>query len=80
MKQHSIRFTEIDGCGDHAVARAAFTESFTIGSTGDTITDSGKALIMFRKQADGSWLIAAECWNSNLPVSQALPEPQTEIG
>jgi ketosteroid isomerase-like protein len=35
------------------------------------ITDSGKYLVLLSKQADGSWLISAVIWNSDMP----LPEP-----
>jgi ketosteroid isomerase-like protein len=38
------------------------------------ITDSGKYLEVFRKQADGSWKNARDAFSSNLPAA-AAPAP-----
>lgn len=40
-------------------------------ASGKTVTDKGKYLEVFTKQADGSWKCTADCWNSDLPAATA---------
>jgi ketosteroid isomerase-like protein len=35
---------------------------------GNLYKDSGKSLVVYKKQNDGHWLIKTEIWNSDLPV------------
>ncbi len=59
-----IRTIEIDGRGDLGFTRGTYTT--TISPEGmDPITDSGKYLAICRKQADGTWLISRDIYNSN---------------
>lgn len=62
---------EIDGVGDLAYVRGTYTMSFTPPGAPGPIQDRGKYLVIERKQADGSWLITADIFNSDVP----LPEP-----
>jgi len=39
--------------------------------SGKTVTDKGKYLEVFTKQADGSWKCIADAWNSDLPAEPA---------
>lgn len=41
----------------------------------DAISDTGKILIVFRKQADGTWRRLADAWNSDLPAGLLRPAP-----
>ena len=68
----SFDFTllELDGRGDLAWYRGAYTMTFTVPGTTDAVTDSGKVVAILRKQADGSWLTIADIWNSDLPLVQ----------
>jgi ketosteroid isomerase-like protein len=60
-----FRLLDLQGDGEMAYMRAAW--SYTLAPPGAAqVTDSGKILIVFRKQADGSWLRVADAWNSNL--------------
>jgi uncharacterized protein (TIGR02246 family) len=60
---------EIEGVGDVAYIRGRY--SITMAPEGaEPITDSGKYLEIRRKQADGSWLISHDLWNSDLPLPQ----------
>ncbi len=53
--------------GNLAFARGTFTLSRTPKAGGETAFYDGKYLTVFRKQADGSWEIFRDIWNSNLP-------------
>jgi uncharacterized protein (TIGR02246 family) len=39
---------------------------------GQAMTDRGKYLVIMKRQADGSWKVAVDIWNSDLP--QPVPE------
>jgi len=68
MTEHTFEFTDVDGQGDVAYCRAIYTETYTVAGIVPAITDAGKTLGVLRRQPDNSWLIAAWCWNSDLPV------------
>jgi uncharacterized protein (TIGR02246 family) len=65
---HSIELREIDGYGDIAYAWANYTETFTVEGVPEPIEEVAKLMFVFRKQPDGSWAVAAEIWNSDLPL------------
>jgi uncharacterized protein (TIGR02246 family) len=59
---------ETVGVGDLAYVRGIYTMSFTLpGATGPT-EDRGKYIVIGRKQADGSWLISEDIFNSDVPL------------
>lgn len=65
---------EIDGRGDSAYERAHYElSSFSAGGAEIPTTSRGKYLNIWRKQADGSWLITVNTWNFDEP----LPEPES---
>lgn len=64
-----FRLVDFDGQGGLAYMHGAWT--VTVAPPGaQPVTDSGKILIVLRKQADGSWLRVADAWNSNLPPAK----------
>jgi ketosteroid isomerase-like protein len=64
---------EIVGAGDLAYVRGKY--QMTMNPPGAApITDSGKYLEVFRKQADGSWRNARDAFSSDLPAAPA-PAP-----
>ena len=65
--EHAIELVEIDGYGDVAYGHATYVEAMILGGGSEPIREVGKILFIFRKQPDGSWLIAVEMWNSDLP-------------
>ncbi len=71
LTEFNLIDVEIDGYGDLAFSRG--TVSMTIAPEGapEPIKDEGKSLVIFRKQSDGSWLLAVDIFNSDLP----LPTP-----
>jgi uncharacterized protein (TIGR02246 family) len=62
--------TDVAGHGDWAYARGTF--SFTTApDSGPPMTEQGKFLAIHRRDADGTWRITRDIWNSDLP----LPAP-----
>ena len=65
--------TSVETEGRDGLAYDWISYSITLRRVGMTepITNSGKGLVVWQKQADGSWQIHRVIWNSDLP----LPEP-----
>jgi len=57
---------EVSRSGDLAYAQGAYELSAT-DAHGKAMTDHGKTLEIWRKQADGSWKCIADMWSSDLP-------------
>ena len=68
--EHKVEFVEVDGCGDIAYGRALWAQTMRIKGVAEPIREEGKILAIFRKQPDGSWLMAVEMWNSDLPLAE----------
>ena len=67
MSAFEVPIVEIEGRSDLAVVRGTY--SMTIIQEGSApVTDSGKWMEMRRKQADGSWLIYCDIWNSDMAM------------
>ncbi len=60
---------EIDGRGDLAFVRGTYSLTLEIEGMEPT-PDTGKYIEIRRKQADGSWLLAADIFNSDIPLEQ----------
>ncbi len=73
---------EIDGHGDLAYERAHYElSSFSAGEAEIPATRQGKYVNIWRKQANGSWLISVNIWNFDEPLPEpesATVEPQVE--
>ncbi len=61
-----LKIVEIKGVGDMAYVRG--TTALTIPMGDVSVTDPGKYIEVRRKQADGSWLIAVDIFNSDTPL------------
>ena len=61
-----FRLRDLQGDGEIAYMRAAWSISLTPPGTSQAVSDSGKILVVLRKQADGSWFRVADAWNSDL--------------
>lgn len=69
MSNFEVPVVEIEGRGDLAVVRGTY--SLTITQEGAApVTDTGNWIEMRRKQADGSWLIVRDIWNSDMALPQ----------
>ena len=54
--------------GDYGLTRCAYTLDITPKAGGETIhaMPDGKALTLYERQSDGSWMIVYDCFNSNV--------------
>ena len=65
---------EVAQGGDLAYVSGTYEETMTDAS-GQSVKDHGKYVEIFKKQADGTWKVVADIWNSDLPASApAAPE------
>ena len=65
-----FHLVDLDGDGELAFMRGNFSMTFTLPGAAKPISDSGKILVVLRKQPDGSWLRVADAWNSSLSPSK----------
>jgi uncharacterized protein (TIGR02246 family) len=73
MTEFSITPVEIDGCGDLAYVRGTGAWTITPEGAPEPIQETAKYVEIRRKQKDGSWLIAVDIFNSDLPLP---PSPE----
>ena len=68
MSKSGMKFTtsEIGGSGNLAYEIGTYEMSIDLGPM--DIDDNGKYLTLWKKQADGSWKVYAETWNSSVPT------------
>jgi ketosteroid isomerase-like protein len=68
FSNHQQTTLEMDGAGDFAYLRDVV--SVTVLPPGATpLQEMLKVITIWRKQADGSWKIYREIWNSDLPAA-----------
>jgi len=68
-----ITNTEVEGVGD--LAYVVGTYSMTLTPEGaDPVQDTGKFIEIRRRQADGSWALYRDIYNSDLPAEAPLSE------
>ena len=70
VTEHVVEIIDVDGYEDIAYGRATWKETFSIEGVAEPVREEGKILGIFRKQADGSWLIAVWMWSSDLPLPE----------
>ena len=63
-----VNSEEIDGRDDLAYSRGSFVFKALLNDSIE-INDNGKYLILLKKQADGSWKVTREIWNSDFPIA-----------
>ena len=61
---------EVAKAGDLAYVSGTYEQLMTDAS-GNQAKDRGKYVEIFKKQADGTWKVVADIWNSDLPVAAA---------
>jgi ketosteroid isomerase-like protein len=61
---------EVAKSGDLAYVSGTYEETMNDAS-GKPVKDRGKYVEIFKKQADGTWKVVADIWNSDLPVAPA---------
>jgi uncharacterized protein (TIGR02246 family) len=63
---------EVAKAGDLAYVSGTYEETMTDAS-GKPVKDRGKYVELFKKQADGTWKVVADIWNSDLPAPAPAP-------
>ena len=64
--EFSLDIDEVElASNDWAFERGTYTIALTPKAGGSPIRDTGKYITLYRRQADDSWLIARDIWNSN---------------
>jgi uncharacterized protein (TIGR02246 family) len=61
---------EIQLAGDYAFTRCNFTATMTPKAGGEPLYMDAKDMSIMQRQADGSWKLYWDCWNSNVPPAQ----------
>jgi ketosteroid isomerase-like protein len=51
--------------GEYAIERARYEAAITPKNGGATIKESGKHIVVYRRQANGAWKVLWEIWNSD---------------
>ena len=72
-----LSILEVDVQGDTTIVRGTYSSSFTVPGTNAPMEDRGKTLNVWKRQADGSWKLHRDIWNSNMPIPGS---PQTGEG
>lgn len=62
--------SEVSRAGDLAFAQGTYETTFN-DAKGKPVTDRGKWVVVWKKQADGSWKAVADIFNSDLPAPAA---------
>src|SRR5689334_17924484 len=66
--------TKVDVAGSGDIAYSFGTYELTMPDDGGkTISDHGKYVAIWKKQSDGSWKVATDIWNTDLPVPASPP-------
>ena len=68
VNEFTINVSSLEGQPEMAGVRGTYTFTFTLAPATAAVTDSGKFLWLVRRGPDGRWRIAAEIWNSSVPL------------
>ena len=68
---------DVEVHGDTAIEAGNYSISFILPGQEEAMEDHGKYVVVWKKQADGSWKLHWDIWNSNLSPA---PEESTEEG
>ena len=69
LEFHLVSIDEATVFGDLGLTRCTYSMSATPKEGGGTVgvMPDGKALTLYARQSDGSWKIAYDCFNANVP-------------
>ncbi len=67
-QEFTATIEEIDGRGDLAFVRGTFSLTMVLAGEAAPVEEVGKWLWVVHRQPDGTWLVAVECYNSDLPI------------
>ncbi|HNY40297.1 MAG TPA: DUF4440 domain-containing protein, partial [Bryobacteraceae bacterium] len=63
------RLTTVEAAKSGELAYAYGSYDMSFDNKGKKVTDKGKILEIWKKQADGGWKCAVDTWNSDLPAA-----------
>jgi ketosteroid isomerase-like protein len=63
---------ELTVTADWAFERYEYVSTVTPIAGGAAVTDKGKGLVLYHRDADGVWRVARDTWNSDYPVTRAV--------
>lgn len=66
-----LKTLEVNGSADLAYEVGTYTLTLQPQSASQSITDTGKYVTIWKRQADGSLKLAIDIWNSDLPATPA---------
>jgi ketosteroid isomerase-like protein len=69
-REMTLKTEEVVVFGSIGYARGVYTTRVTPKSGGAPSLVDGKFLTVYRRQADGSWKIYRDCYNSNVPPAK----------
>lgn len=61
---------EMEVAGDWAYRRGTYSMTMTMAGEADPVTETGKFVEIWQRQADGSWKITRDLWNSDEPPAE----------
>jgi uncharacterized protein (TIGR02246 family) len=67
-----LAITHVDASGDLAYEVGSYSMSIQMPGT-PPMADTGKYVAVWKRQADGKWLIVADTWNTDLPMPTPPP-------
>jgi uncharacterized protein (TIGR02246 family) len=70
VTEYESTVVEIYGYGDIAIVRGKGLMTIALEGAQELIKETIKYIEIRRKQDDGSWLIAIDIWNSDLPLPE----------
>ena len=72
-----LSISEVDVQGDTAIVRGTYSSNITVPGMDVPMEDRGKTLNVWKRQADDSWKLHRDIWNSNMPIP-GLPQTGEE--
>ena len=69
VKAFHFHIDDLQGNEGIAYVRGTYDLHLSLNSNTD-IKDTGKTLVIFRKEANGAWLCVADAWSSNSPPTK----------
>jgi uncharacterized protein (TIGR02246 family) len=67
-----LTVNHVDASGDLAYEVGTYTMAIQMPGA-PPMTDAGKYVAVWKRQADGRWLIAADIWNTDVPMPPPPP-------
>jgi ketosteroid isomerase-like protein len=74
MSNIEFNQVEMDGAGDMAYVYGTYSMMLAMPGMEEPVPDHGKYIEIWRRQEDGSWRLARDIFNSDLPLAEDLPE------